>query len=236
MNQRSASVLGYTLKALISKPSIGNLILLAHMDAKTLPKSGSLLDNLSPAILSAFQSGVALDECLALLLNVLHNLQESTVSPEIVVPLCMIISSIASTHADPMVRHQAFRVLALLLSHSSPALRMEALKELTTDQRFPQMRTAAVGLVKEAVLEGLGSTSQNIFASRLFMQTFGPILYRPVSKDYSTQELCESYEIRRIVESLSLYYVLLQRDKMNKARRTADTVLFLIYLFPDRDT
>ncbi|KAF8341783.1 hypothetical protein F5887DRAFT_975970 [Amanita rubescens] len=218
---QSANVLGYTLKALISKPSIGNLILLAHMDVKTLPKSGSLLDDLLPAILSAFQSGVALDECLALLLNVLHNLQESTVSPEIVVPLCTIVSSIASTHADPMVRHQAFRVLALLLSRSPPALRMEALKELTTDQRLPQMRTAAVGLVKEAVLEGLGSTSQNMFASRLFIQTFGPILYRPdppdyLSKDYSTQELCESYEIRRIVESLSLYYVLLLRDKMNK--------------------
>ena len=234
--QQSASVLGYTLKALISKPSIANLILLAHIDAKTLPKSSSLLDNLLPAILSAFQSGVALDECLALLLNALHNLQESTVSPEIVVPLCTIISSVASTHADPMVRHQAFRVLALLLSHSPPALRMEALKELTTDQRLPQMRTAAVGLVKEAVLEGLGSTSQNMFASRLFIQTFGPILYRPdppdyLSKDYSTQELCESFEIRRIVESLSLYYVLLQRDKMNKVRGTPDTFFFLISSF-----
>lgn len=233
MSKQSASVLGYTLKALISRPSIGNLILLAHMDAKTLPKLGSLLDSLLPAILSAFQSGVALDECLALLLNVLHNLQESTVSPEIVVPLCTIVSSVASTHADPTVRHQAFRVLALLLSHSPPALRMEALKELTTDQYLPQMRTAAVGLVKEAVLEGLGSNSQNMFGSGLFMQTFGPILFRPnppdyLSKDYSTQELCESYEIRRIVESLSLYYVLLQRDKMNKVRGTADTVLFLI--------
>ncbi|KAF8345431.1 hypothetical protein F5887DRAFT_1158926 [Amanita rubescens] len=56
--------------ALVSKPSIGDLVL----DAKPLPKLGSLLEILLPAILSAFQSGVALDECMALLLNVLHEL------------------------------------------------------------------------------------------------------------------------------------------------------------------
>lgn len=226
---------------LVSKPSIGNLILLAHINAKTLPKLGTLLDNLLPTILSAFQSGVALDECIALLLNVLHNLQESTLSPEIVVPLCTILSSVASTHPDPTVRHQSFRILALLLSRSPPALRMEALKELATDQRLPQMRTAAVGLVKEAVLEGLESTSQNLFASRLFIQTFGPILYRPnpldyLSKDYSSQELYESYEISRLVESLSLYYVLLQRDKSNKVKMHDWCGPLPDYIFPDRNT
>ncbi|KAF8621780.1 hypothetical protein AX15_007516 [Amanita polypyramis BW_CC] len=218
---QSASAIGYTPSIAISSPSIGHLILIAHTAPKAFPITNDLFGNLLPTILSAFQLGVVLDECLALLLNMLHNLKETVLSPEIVTPLSTVLSSVASTHPDPAFRHQSFRVLSLLLSQYSPMLRLEALKELTTDPHFPQMRTAAVGLVKEAVLEGLASSSQNLFASPIFMQAFGPILFRPNPPDYLSGEytpagLCESYEASRLIESLSLYYVLLIRDSANK--------------------
>ena len=61
----------------------------------------------------------------------------------------------ASSHADPLTRHQAFRVLSLLLVASEPQLRFRHLLELTSDSEFPQMRVASVGLVKEALLKTL---------------------------------------------------------------------------------
>ncbi|KAK2465079.1 hypothetical protein APHAL10511_002887 [Amanita phalloides] len=216
----AASAIGYMPDALISKPSAGHLIIMAHMNSKMFAQS-TLLEDLLPTIVSAFRSGVALDECITLLLTLLHDLKETTISPEVITPLCTMLASVASTHPDPTIRHQSFRILALLLSRSPPTLRMEALKELTTDRLMPQMRTAAVGLVKEAVLEGLSSSSPNMFASRIFLQAFGPILFRPdppdyLSKNFSAQELCESYETSRLAECLSLYYVLLLRDRSNK--------------------
>lgn len=87
------------------------------------------------------------------------------------------------------------------------------------------MRVAAVGLVKDAVLEALlppsGSTSaQNVFASPMFMRVFGPLLFRPSPPDLfdmgaqlNIEEFLDSPEPKRIVEVLSLYYVVLLRDK-----------------------
>ncbi|KIL56923.1 hypothetical protein M378DRAFT_188495 [Amanita muscaria Koide BX008] len=204
-----------------SKPPARRMILLAHAFQELQIVDNDLLSKVLPGTMSAFQSSVALDECLALLLNILPNLKNSAISPEIITPLCTILSSVASTHPGPSIRHQCFRILSLLLSHSPPTLRLEALKELTTDPHLPQMRTAAVGLVKEAVLEGLASSSQHIFASRVFIQVFAPILFRTnpqdfFSKNFNPEEMHDSYEASRLIECLSLYYVLLQRDKANK--------------------
>ena len=64
------------------------------------------------------------------------------------VPLCGLLLAVASSHSDPLTRHQAFRVLSLLLVASEPQLRFRHLVELTSDSEFPQMRVAPVGLVK----------------------------------------------------------------------------------------
>ncbi|KAM6492323.1 YAP/Alf4/glomulin domain containing protein [Amanita muscaria] len=218
---QAACAVGFPPSVLTRKLSISRMILLAHAFQELQIVDNDLLSKVLPGTMSAFQSSVALDECLALLLNILPNLKNSAISPEIITPLCTILSSVASTHPDPSIRHQCFRILSLLLSHSPPTLRLEALKELTTDPHLPQMRTAAVGLVKEAVLEGLASSSQHIFASRVFIQVFAPILFRTnpqdfFSKNFNPEEMHDSYEASRLIECLSLYYVLLQRDKANK--------------------
>jgi hypothetical protein len=85
------------------------------------------------------------------------------------------------------------------------------------------MRVASVGLVKEALLEALSlpPRTENIFLTSLFLRSFGPILFRPNPSDLFTSanltlsEFQESHEPQRLVECLSLYYVLLLRDKSN---------------------
>ena len=138
-------------------------------------------------------------------------------------PLCDLLPVVASSHSDPLTRHQAFRVLSLLLVAGEPQLRFQYLVELTGDSEFPQMRVASVGLVKEALLEALSlpPNTENIFLSSLFLRRFGTILFRPNPSDLFTSanltlsEFQDSHEPQRLVECLSLYYVLLLRDKKN---------------------
>ena len=86
------------------------------------------------------------------------------------------------------------------------------------------MRTAAIGLVKEAVLEVFclapSARESNTFGSPRFMKTFSPLLFRPnppnlFSSDPSVAELQDSSEHFRLAESLALLYILLRRDTEN---------------------
>jgi hypothetical protein len=195
------------------------------------PDSDIDLALILPILISSIQTNSALDECLSILLKFLHHIQASsvspppTLSPEIVMPLCTILPTVASAHPDPVVRHQAFRIISSLLTLTQPDLRIQLLADLTGDSQLPQMRVAAVGLVKEAILESLSSTKPNLFASPLFLRVFGPILFRPSptdlfseSKGLSLSSFQESSEPQRLVECLGLYYVLLQRDHRNLVR------------------
>jgi hypothetical protein len=175
-----------------------------------------------PIILASIYANSALDEALTILLKTLDPLRtdnRAELSTEIIIQLSTVIPPLSSSHPDPLVRHQAFRILSLLLSASPPFLRLQILSDLTTDQHLPQMQVAAVGLVKEAVLDALSSTP-NIFATPTFSQIFGPILFRPSPPDLFSSSLSpsafkDSSEPQRLTECLALYYVLLQRDKSN---------------------
>ena len=180
-----------------------------------------------PVLISSIQTNSFLDESLAVLTRMLHFRQSKTsppsLSPHVTVPLCSLLPAVASSHSDPLTRHQAFRVLSLLLIASEPQLRFRHLVELTSDSEFPQMRVASVGLVKEALLEALSlpPSTENIFLTSLFLRSFGTILFRPnpsnlfTSENLTLSEFQESHEPQRLVECLSLYYVLLLRDKSN---------------------
>ncbi|KAM5531389.1 hypothetical protein V8D89_014913 [Ganoderma adspersum] len=82
------------------------------------------------------------------------------------------------------------------------------------------MRVATVGLLKEAVLEGLSSSDKNLFASRQLLASFGPLVLRPDPPDLfdsvSLDDFLESSEALRLVECLGFYYVLLLRDAQNQ--------------------
>jgi hypothetical protein len=87
------------------------------------------------------------------------------------------------------------------------------------------MRVAAVSLVKDTVLEALSiqpSNAASIFSTPMFMRVFGPLLFRPSPPDLfdkgpelDIEQLLESPEPKRIMEVLSLYYVVLLRDRTN---------------------
>jgi hypothetical protein len=115
----------------------------------------------------------------------------TSLSHEITLPLCDILPSVASTHPDPLIRHQTFRVLSLLLASGNPQLRFQHLVEYTRDSEYPQMRVASVGLVKEALLQALSrpEARDNVFLSPLFLRTFGPILFRPDPPDLFSSAL-----------------------------------------------
>ncbi|KAG6806493.1 hypothetical protein H0H93_002876, partial [Arthromyces matolae] len=156
------------------------MLLYAHSKQST-PVSAHL-SKLAPIIVSSIQSNWGIDESLSLLLRGLDPSKPSPrafLTEDIIHPLFGVIPHLSSSHPDPLIRHQSFRILSLLLASTPPLLRLQLLRELTIDETYPQMRVAAVGLVKEAVLEGL-LHPPNIFASPKFFDVFGTILFRPM--------------------------------------------------------
>ncbi|KAH7910146.1 hypothetical protein BJ138DRAFT_141100 [Hygrophoropsis aurantiaca] len=217
--------LGVPSNTIPERPSLNTLIYLAHSTSLSHPPI-PLLSTLLPFIVASIQMNVALDECLFLLLDTLLRAQSlvprTDLLPDIVTNLAAVLPPLASTHPDPFVRHLTLRLVSLLLNLSPQPLRLEILMELTSEPDFPQMRSAAIGLLKEAVLEGLSAPIvSNVFASKMLLQAFGAVLFKTIPPDFfstvhSVEDIQESLEPGRISECLSLYYVLLQRDKDNK--------------------
>ncbi|KAG7444194.1 uncharacterized protein BT62DRAFT_1030506 [Guyanagaster necrorhizus] len=217
----SYNLIGFSAKALASTPSLCHFVLLAHCQDDSL-KTIRTLSTMLPIIINCIRANHFLDECVSFLLDVLCP-YHAEISEDISMPLCAVLPSLASTHPDSSLRHQTFRVLSLILSLSPPPFRLQVLKDLCSTSDFPQMRVAAVGLMKEAVLEAFGShaPSSNLFASPRFLQVLGPILFRPNPPDFfssapSLTVLEDSSEPTRLVECLALLYVLILQDKKNQ--------------------
>ncbi|KAJ7262659.1 hypothetical protein B0H12DRAFT_1103986 [Mycena haematopus] len=221
------------LASLPPVPSTAYLVVLSH--SKTMPSNiCHQLSFMLPILVASIQANHTLDETLSLLLQWLHPSHfpaGQQLSPDISAPLCALLPTLASAHPDGDVRHQTFRILSRVLSLTPAELRLQILKDLVTDPEFPQMRVAAVGLVKEAALDALREDRPSVFASPLFLRAFGPVLLRPDpadlfnSYDLSLSEVEDSMEPARLVECLSLYYILLLRDKSNRTGiRDADQI------------
>ncbi|KAI6010136.1 hypothetical protein EDC04DRAFT_813901 [Pisolithus marmoratus] len=208
--------------------STSDLIYLAHAEP-AVPLSLANLTQLHPLLVNSLQRNVATDETLFLLLRLLA--QESRQSdateipPDIANSLCSVLSALASTHLDPFMRHLNLRLLSMVLSKVHPTIRLDILLRLTTDEEFPQMRGAAVGLLKETTLSALSSadysTEPNPFASPTLLRAFGPVLFKTSPPNFLTlnhtrEELERSLELLRIIDCLSFYYVLLLRDTKNR--------------------
>ena len=134
-------------------------------------------------------------------------------------------------HPDPPTRHMLFRLTALTLSLTEPSLRVQILTDMLTDPTHsPQTRVAAISLVKESVLCALSGTSvlpvlsplEDIFGTSLFLEFLGPALFRLNPHDlfddpnFDPDEFLFSPEPNRLIECLSFYYVLIQRDVENR--------------------
>ncbi|GBE89024.1 hypothetical protein SCP_1500260 [Sparassis crispa] len=232
--------LGVTPSNLESRPSRVALVLLAHLPSYTL--SLPLLTSFFPVILTSVQANVALDEVLYHLISSIGPLRLQYPRPDLpsdlIVPLAQLLPQLAGVHPDPSTRHQTFRLLSTVLSLTPSPMRLHLLHELLTDSDLsPQMRVAAVGLVKEAVLEALATapgsaeSDRNVFVSPMFLRALGPLILRPhppdlfASDDLSLDEFLETPEPLRLVECLAFLYVLLQRDTQNRTGiRDPDTL------------
>lgn len=219
------------MEKLLTQPSIFSTIILGH-NLPSLPPtftSTTWLESFFPALITCIQSNIALDETLAVLYNQLSSspsdADAGVLPPEIVTPLTTILAPLASAHPHPQTRFLTFRLLALLLKRSSPLIRLETLKELSgSENEWAQMRVASVGLIKEGILEGLEGPPHDSLATRHCMETFEKVLFCPnppsffseLEKGNADEESAAS-ELARISECLALLYVLLLRDKNNRA-------------------
>lgn len=225
-DQDAATALGYDLSTLSSKVNLSSLVLLAH-NSQALRFPVPWLSSFVPILLTSLQTNVALDESLAILYHQLHHASE--LPPEILFPLAEVLPSLASVHPDSSMRFLTFRLFAQLLTFAPSSTRFEILRDLTSASDFPQMRTAAIGLVKEAVLDSISSApsarESNVFASPRFVEVFSPILFRPsppdlFSSNLSLAEFQDSSEPSRLTECLGLLYILRKRDTDNLVRNS----------------
>jgi len=181
-----------------------------------------------PIILTSLQANVALDATLAILLKVLCPAlpPQTELPPDIIIPLTTILPPLCSAHPEAPTRHATFRILGRVLQLAPSVLSLQILRDLVSpsEDTSPYMRSAAIGLIKEAVLEALSCPkAENVFASPLLLQTIGPHVFRLDPPDLltsiaSVEELKSSPEPARLVECLNLYYILLSRDVDNRVR------------------
>ncbi|KAH8097072.1 hypothetical protein BXZ70DRAFT_944170 [Cristinia sonorae] len=219
--------LGLTLEDYLKRPSIGSLILVAHLGRHSL---GSDLFALLRWILTSLQTNTALDEILAILLTSLGQLRatgDTSVPSQFVIPLVQVLGPVAGCHPDAPTRHLVFRLLSITLTLSAPAIRLQLLRDLLSDSEAltPQMQVAAIGLVREATIEALSVPEQsppNPFASPILLREIGPMVFSLQSSElFSSCEVAlddfmQSPEPLRLVESLTLLFVLLKRDLENR--------------------
>ncbi|KAI0319140.1 hypothetical protein OF83DRAFT_1163098 [Amylostereum chailletii] len=235
----ASTSLDRSFDSLLSLQTMSSLILVAHSSSNQL--SMHSITPLFPVLLTSLQSNIALDEALAILFTVLYPPSPSSpqgdLPQDVIIPLSTILPPLCSAHPDPATRHLTFRLLGQLLRLTPSPLRLQILTDLLApaDDAFPQMRIAAIGLLKEAALDALSSHgaptgTPSVFASPLLLQTIGPYVFRTdpptlLDSGISVKEFMESPEPTRLVESLGLYYVLLLRDSSNKTGiRDADMV------------
>ncbi len=115
-----------------------------------------LLASLFPVVLTSLQNGLAIDATLAILLRVLCTAPSSPqaeLSPDIIIPLTTVLPLLCGAHPDASTRHITFRILGHVLQLTPSVLRLQILRDLVSpsEDTSPYMRTAAIGLVKEAV-------------------------------------------------------------------------------------
>ena len=218
-------------RPVLSNPdlNLASLVLIAHAPCPNDPNV-PLLISVFPVILTSIQLNVALDASLAILLKVLcvTSPPQAELPAHITFSLTTLLPSLCGVHPDASTRHIAFRILARVLQIAPPMLRLQVLRDLISpsEDTSPHMRTAAIGLVKESVLEALSHPkTENVFASPFLLQTIGPHIFRLDSPDLlvaigGPEAANDSPEPPRLIECLGLYYILLLRDVENRVRLT----------------
>jgi hypothetical protein len=164
---------------------------------------------------------------------------------------------VSSLSPNSVTRYIAFRVISKIVLSvvKDEALRLSIIYELIKDAPFPQMRAAAIGLLKNSVLAALGSStvhqsneegkgSQKLLASKVMLETVSTELFRlhnnlaaeSASDSSGQQRFSEKPELElksftdgpeatRVTEVLNFYYALLVADKLNAVSLTPSALI-----------
>ncbi|KAJ3871473.1 hypothetical protein F5051DRAFT_423329 [Lentinula edodes] len=187
-------------------------------------------------------------------------------------PLLTLLPTLASAHPDPFIRLCAFRLFSLVLRATPGVLQIQVLVDLLSGDQHHQhhqhqhhqhhhqhhhhnnnnnnnnphskmLRVAAVGLVKDLVLDALSvSGGNNILASPAFVISLAPVLFTPpelvLDSSFSMNTIPPNYtispddsvldptspntdealevELTKLGHVLALYYALEKTDVANR--------------------
>lgn len=208
-----------------------SIVLLAHWKPSPSPTA---IANFIPHLAPFLQSSTAVDEVLFLLLQYAHAHATQSITTASLDSIIQPLVTLCSTCPDPEKRNTIWVTFSELFKTLSSAARLALLTELLSPETdpFPQMRVAAVGLVKDSVSDSLSAVaslppaerkqSVDILVSRLLAQ-LGRYLLRPEPPEllshpleqFDTDAFLESSEPTRLHQCLSLYYMLLVKDVSN---------------------
>jgi hypothetical protein len=178
-------------------------------------------------VLACLQSNLALDAVLAFLLSELTSPASPSLEPDCTYTLAYTLALISASHPDATSRLITFRLLALCISllpaHRQLALLAELLMPMP--EIPPQLRVAAIGLARDAVLRALSEPSPSPLASPQLLRVLGPVLFCTEPADLlddlsklDVSDFLSSVEPKRLIECLGFYYVVSARDTQNRVR------------------
>ncbi|CAB4445915.1 unnamed protein product [Rhizophagus irregularis] len=173
------------------------------------------------------------DKTLLVLLYLAERNEENTISSDnlesklskdgtTIVHLYQAITTFASTSPNEYLRFIAFQLLSRLITLCKDDAKIFLLKELLTSCPFETMKSAAIGIVKDNIAQGLNKAykrksadKSSIFASRVIVDTFLPHILRFESSSVLVNEKEFSEKHGFIMQGLNFYIFLLMRDEKN---------------------
>ncbi|CAG8778518.1 32332_t:CDS:10, partial [Gigaspora margarita] len=188
------------------------------------------------------QENEIIDKVLLVLLYLAERNEESTITMQHLTAslskdeitlgsLFTMISSFASTSSEEILRFNAHQLLSRIIALCTDDTRMFLLQQLLTNSPFEQMKSAAIGILKEIVAQRLNQAygkkhdnelSKSVFASPYLIEGFFPIIFRLKSiipaEAISTEDQETEFEEKHsfIMHGINFYLFLLTRDEQNK--------------------
>ncbi|CAG8628910.1 16712_t:CDS:2, partial [Cetraspora pellucida] len=196
---------------------------------------------ISIVFLKHSQENEITDKTLLVLLYLAERNEESTVTMQHLTAnlskdeitlgsLFTMISSFASTSSEETLRFNAHQLLSRLIVLCTDDARMFLLQQLLTNSPFEQMKSAAIGILKENVAQRLDQAyarksndeaATSVFASPYLIEGFFPTILRLKSiipaELASTEDQETEFEEKHsfMMHGLNFYLFLLMRDEKN---------------------
>ncbi|CAG8544043.1 23139_t:CDS:10, partial [Rhizophagus irregularis] len=167
------------------------------------------------------------DKTLLVLLYLAERNEENTISSDnlesklskdgtTIVHLYQAITTFASTSPNEYLRFIAFQLLSRLITLCKDDAKIFLLKELLTSCPFETMKSAAIGIVKDNIAQGLNKAYKRKSADKvIIVDTFLPHILRFESSSVLVNEKEFSEKHGFIMQGLNFYIFLLMRDEKN---------------------